>query len=67
MEIGRIAAFAFFGENQQTRMVRGAGTESHEIVTPKGAEVRGQGRLTVTSEGSELVLCGPVSSRKVKR
>lgn len=41
MEIGRITAFAFFGENQQTRMVRGAGTESHEIITPKEAEVRG--------------------------
>ena len=41
MEIGRITAFAFFGENQQTGMVRGAGTESHEIITPKGAELRG--------------------------
>lgn len=39
METGRIAAFAYFGENQETRMVKGAGTESHETITPKGAEV----------------------------
>lgn len=39
VETGRIAAFACFGENQETRMVKGAGTESHKTMTPKGAEV----------------------------
>ena len=45
-----------FWKNEETGMVRGAGTVSHETPAPKGAEGGGWGRLTLTSERSELWL-----------